>query len=108
MEDQGATGSPGHHLRAGGLVAPGGRHPPLSAARRAVVDELADVFLDRDEEHFEEQRGKRCTVSRERIALWEDLELTRALARTWPRGKLTRIPALLSLLGHQPVSGPSP
>ena len=108
MEDQGATGSPGHHLRAGGLVAPGGRHPPLSAARRAVVDELVDVFLDRYEERFEEQGGKRCTVSRERIALWEDLELTRALARTWPRAKLRRIPALLSLLGHQPVSGPSP
>jgi hypothetical protein len=48
-------------LRAGGLVAPDGRHPPLSAARRAVVDELVDVFLDRYEERFEEQGGKRCT-----------------------------------------------
>jgi len=95
-------------LREVGLAAPGGRHPPLSSARQVVVDELADVFLDRYEERFEEQRDEHCSVSRERIALWEDLELTRALARTWPRGKLRRIPALLSLLGHQSVSGPAP
>jgi len=95
-------------LREVGLAAPGGCHPPLSAARQAVVDELADVFLDRYEEHFEEQRDENCTVSRERVALWEDLALTRVLTRSWPRGKLGHIPALLSLLGHQPVTGPAP
>jgi aminoglycoside phosphotransferase (APT) family kinase protein len=79
-------------LREVGLAAPGGRLPPLSAARRAVLDELADVFLDR----YEEQ----CTVNRERVALWEDLELTTALVQTWTHGKLNRIPTLLSLLGH--------
>ena len=81
-------------LREIGLATPGGRHPPLSSARRAMVDELAEVFLCR----YEEQRP----VSRERVALWEDLELTTALAHTWPRGQLSRIPPLLSLL-RQPA-----
>lgn len=80
-------------LREVGLAAPGGRHPPLSPARRAVVDGLAEVFLSRYEE--------RATVSRERVALWEDLDLTTALSQTWTRGKLSRIPSLLSLLGHR-------
>lgn len=78
-------------LREIGLAAPGGRHPPLSPARRALVDELAHVFLER----YEEQ----CPVSPERVALWEDLELTTALVHTWPRGQVGRIPALLTLLG---------
>jgi len=80
-------------LREVGLAAPGGGRPPLSPARRAVVDELAEVFLAR----YEEQHP----VSRDRVALWEDLELTTALVHTWPRGQLGRIPALLSLLGRQ-------
>ena len=96
-------------LREVGLAAPGGRHPPLSPARRAVVDELAEVFLDR----YEDQ----CSVSRERVALWEDVELATALAQTLPRGQLDRIPPLLSLLDTwpeprrpwvEPVSGPAP
>jgi len=77
-----------------GMTAEGGKAASASAEDRlARGKELADLFLDRYEEH--------APISRTRVALWESLDLFTMVLHSWTKAKQARLgDAMFMLRDH--------
>jgi hypothetical protein len=74
-------------------VLPAGR--PLQA-RLAIADDLCEYFLSCYQEL--------APISRERVALWEALDLLTNVLHSWTKAKPARLARSLALLGHHAIS----
>lgn len=83
-----------------GMTAGGGKAASASAEDRlARGGELADLFLDRYEEH--------APISRTRVALWESLDLLTMVLHSWTKAKQARLGDAMFMLRDHLATSPA-
>ncbi|GAA4410797.1 hypothetical protein GCM10023168_30870 [Fodinibacter luteus] len=70
-----------------------GYRPDLLEGRLELLDELCDLFVDEYAAH--------APVTRERVLLWETIDLLTAVLHTWSKVRLLRVEPRLAILVHQ-------
>jgi hypothetical protein len=74
-------------------VTPDGYRADLLQERLVLLDEYCDLFVDEYLAH--------APVTRERVLLWETIDLLTALLHTWSKIRLLRVEPRLAILLHQ-------